>query len=128
MKLFVEGRYYETINAWDKAANNYQALHGFFPDNLDYGLRLLEARISSGNGKEALPLVAELRRLPPPAPDDPRIDVEEAGAAEIVSDYKRVLAAATRAAEKGEAQKSRILVARARLLQGGAYERARTAR
>src|SRR5439155_22548453 len=121
MRLFVEGRYYETINSWDKAGDIYLALYGFFPDNLDYGLRLLAARINAGNGREGLRLVDELRRLPRPAPDEPRIDVEEASAAEIMADYKRVLAAAARAAAKGAAQGSRILVARAKLLEGRAY-------
>jgi tetratricopeptide (TPR) repeat protein len=119
--MFVEGRYYETINSWDKAADIYHSLYIMFPDNLDYGLRLLNARRSTGSGREALRLTDELRRLPPPAPDDPRIDVEEAGAAEIVGDYKRELAAAARAATTGAAQGSRILLARARLLEGHAY-------
>lgn len=121
MRLFVEGRYYETINSWDKAGDIYHALYGFFPDNLDYGLRLVAARINSGNGREALRTLEDLRRLPPPAPDDPRLDVEEAGAAELISDYKRELAAAIRASAKGKAQGSRILVARAKLLEGRAY-------
>ena len=121
MRLFVEGRYYETINSWDKAGDIYHALYGFFPDNLDYGLRLVAARINTGNGREALRILEELRRLPPPAPVDPRLDIEEAGAAEIISDYKRELAAATRAVEKGKARGSRLLVARAKLLEGRAY-------
>src|SRR5262249_25506037 len=29
-RLFVEGRYYETVNSWEKAAGIYQALFGFF--------------------------------------------------------------------------------------------------
>jgi serine/threonine protein kinase/tetratricopeptide (TPR) repeat protein/TolB-like protein len=121
MRLFVEGRYYETTNSWDKAGNIYHALYGFFPDNLDYGLRLVAARSNAGSGREALRLVDELRRLPAPDGDDPRIDVEEASAAEIIGEYQRELAAAARAAEKGTAQRSRILVARAKLLEGRAY-------
>ena len=39
-------------------------LFSFFPDDLDYGLRLAEAQISAGHGKEALNSLAELRKLP----------------------------------------------------------------
>jgi tetratricopeptide (TPR) repeat protein len=80
-RLFVEGRYYETTNSWDKATNIYQALYGFFPDNLEYGLRLAAAQTSLGRGPDALKTLDELRRLPPPAPDDPLIDLEEGNAA-----------------------------------------------
>src|SRR6266542_6458012 len=108
-RLFVEGRYYETIYAWEKAAGIYQALFGFFPDSVDYGLRLAAAQSSMGKGQDALHTLDQLRRLPPPERDDARIDLEEFIAAKIVADYKRALAAAERASAKGQAQGARIL-------------------
>jgi tetratricopeptide (TPR) repeat protein len=119
-RLFVEGRYYETINSWEKAVSIYQALYGFFPDSLDYGLRLAAAQSAMGKGQDALHTLDEMRRLPPPERDDPRIDLEEYIAAKSVSDYKRALTAAERASAKGQAQGARILVARAKGLEGEA--------
>ena len=66
-RLFVEGRYYETESQWEKATNSYRALYGFFPDNLEYGLRLAAAQASSGRGREALQTLDGLRLLPKPA-------------------------------------------------------------
>jgi tetratricopeptide (TPR) repeat protein/TolB-like protein len=119
-RMVVEGSYYETVNAWDKATAIYRALYGFFPDTIDYGIRLASAQTSSAKAPDALKTLEELRRLPPPARDDPRIDVEEGNAAAATSDYKRVLAAAARAEMKGAAHGSRILVARAKILKGRA--------
>jgi serine/threonine protein kinase/tetratricopeptide (TPR) repeat protein len=119
-RLFVEGRYYETINSWEKAAGIYQALFGFFPDSLDYGVRLAAAQWHMGRGQDALRTLDELRRLPPPERDDARIDLEENIAAKTVSDYKRALAASERATAKGRAQGSRIMVARAMNEEGEA--------
>jgi tetratricopeptide (TPR) repeat protein len=39
-RLVIEGRYRETVGDWKKAAEIYKSLVAFFPDNLDYGLRL----------------------------------------------------------------------------------------
>jgi eukaryotic-like serine/threonine-protein kinase len=38
--LWIEGRYWELNRKWDKAVEIYRSLFSFFPDNLDYGLRL----------------------------------------------------------------------------------------
>src|SRR5262249_50091501 len=121
-RLFVEARYYEAEHAWDKAVDIHRALFGFFPDNVDYGLRLAGAQTSAGRAKDGLKTIDELRRLPQPASTDPRIDLEEAGAALRLSDYRRQLAAAQRAVAKGTTQGSGLLVARARLLEAGAYQ------
>src|SRR5262249_9417120 len=72
----------------------------------------------SGKAKEALATLDELRKLPPPAADDPRIDLEEANAASTISDFERQRGAAARAAQRGIANGSRILVARARGQEG----------
>jgi serine/threonine protein kinase/tetratricopeptide (TPR) repeat protein len=117
-RLFVEGQYHETTGSWDKAADSYRALFGFFPDSLDYGLRLAAAQTAGGKAKESLRTLDELRKLPPPAAGDPRIDLEEAYAAAAISDFERQRAAAARAAERGIANGSRILVGNARVQEG----------
>jgi TolB-like protein len=119
-RLAIEGSYQEMAHDWNEAAKIYKALWTVFPDNLDYGLHLAEVYSTGGKGKEALAVVAELRALPAPSRDDPRIDLAEVVAAASLSDFKRQQAAAERAATKGNAQGSRLLLARARLQEARA--------
>jgi eukaryotic-like serine/threonine-protein kinase len=116
-KLSIEARYYENSADWEKAVEIYRSLWTFFPDDLDYGLRLASAQVSAGKGQNALDTVRTLRQLPPPSRDDPRIDLAEATAAESLSDFKHDLAATARAHEKATRQGSRFLVAQALLQQ-----------
>jgi tetratricopeptide (TPR) repeat protein/tRNA A-37 threonylcarbamoyl transferase component Bud32 len=120
-RFLVEGRYRETTREWDKTIEVYRTLRSFFPDNLDYGLRLAAAQTSGGKGKDALATVEALRKLPPPASDDPRIDLAEATAAWELSDYRRQHAAAAKAIAKGSAQGARLLVASALMNEANAF-------
>src|SRR6266852_2182181 len=120
-RLSVEGRYRETVKEWEKAIEVYRTLFGFFPDNLEYGLRLSSVQTSSGKAKDAFVTIEALRKFPVPAADYPRIDLAEATAATSLSDFKRVDAASDQAAKKAAAQGARLLVARARLVQGNAF-------
>ena len=119
-RLVIQGRYYEATKNWPKAIEVYRTLWNFSPDDLNYGLRLAYAQISSSNAKDALVTIDALRKLPPPASDDPRIDLAEDLAARGLSDFKRELAAATKAEEKGNAEGARLLVAQAKLAEGRA--------
>jgi len=121
-RLSVEGRYRETTQDWDKATEIYRTLFNFFPDNLDYGLRVASVATSAGKGKEALVAVEALRKLAAPARDDPRIDLAEAAAARSLSANKQAQAAAAKAAVKGGELGSRLLVARARFEEGSALQ------
>jgi tetratricopeptide (TPR) repeat protein len=119
-RLAIEGSYHEMAHQWTDAAKIYRALWTVFPDKIEYGLRLAEVFAAGGVGKDALGVVDQLRLLPAPARDDPRIDLAEAVAAGSLSDFKRQQAAAQRAAAKGQAQGARLLLARARLLESRA--------
>ena len=79
--LSVEARYYVTARDWDRATDLYRTLFGFFPDNLDYGLRLTEAQVEAGKLDDSQATIQALRKLPPPSGEDPRIDLQEATAA-----------------------------------------------
>ena len=114
-RLLVEGRYRETMRSWDEAISIYRGLFGFFPDNLEYGLLLAQAERRSSKGKETLATVEALHRLPTPAGEDPRIDLEEAAAAEILGDHRREQEAAGRALSRAEALGARNIAARARM-------------
>jgi serine/threonine protein kinase/tetratricopeptide (TPR) repeat protein len=120
-RLAIEGRYYETTRNWPKAIEVYKTLWNFEPDNLDYGLRLAQVQTFGSQAKDALATVDTLRTLPSPAADDPRIDLAEEAAARGQSDFKREVAAAQHATEKGQKLGARLLVARAQLAQGRAY-------
>jgi serine/threonine protein kinase/tetratricopeptide (TPR) repeat protein len=119
--LSIEGRYYEATKNWPKAVEVYRTLWTFAPDDLDYGLRLVQAQTSGSLTKDALTTVQALRNLPAPASEDPRIDLAEVVAAHGQSDFKRELAAALRATEKGQKLGARLLLARAQLAQARAY-------
>jgi eukaryotic-like serine/threonine-protein kinase len=119
-RLAVEGQYRETVREWDKAVEIYRTLWGFFPDNLEYGLRLAASQLSSGNRKESLSTAESLRARPGPASGDPRIDLARAQAAGSLSDYKSEQAAAENARRKADAAGARLLAAEARVLEGDA--------
>ena len=121
--LLVEGRAREAALEWRQAAEVYRTLFGFFPDNLDYGLRLADAQTSAGDAKDSLATIEKLRTFPAPDRDSPRIDVAEARAAGALSDFKRQQAMAARAAAKGSERGSNLLVAGAKLIEGSALAR-----
>jgi serine/threonine protein kinase/tetratricopeptide (TPR) repeat protein len=116
-RLLVEARYREVNHERDKAIELYRTLFTSFPDNLDYGLRLTTAQWRAGKGKDAMATVDALRKLPPPAGRDPRIDLEEADSAESLGDFKPALAAAARSVERANALGAPLLAAAAQLEQ-----------
>lgn len=123
-QLLIEGLYHELSNDWDKAMSLYHSLRVFFPTNLEIGLRLAMAQAHAGRGKLAQATLEAMRKLPPPACDDPRIDMSEALAADSLSDFVQKLKAANRVSAKASALKTRvgrILLARARLLEAEAH-------
>src|SRR5688572_4610383 len=118
-RLLVEGTYREMSSAWKEAIAIWQTLATFFPDDVEHVLRLANAQISSGAAKDGLATIERFRKRFP-AMTDPRLDLAEANAAETLSDFKRMQTAASTAAAAGEKLGARLLVASARLRQGGA--------
>ena len=110
-KLVVEGRYRYISHEYAKAIEVYRALFATFPDNHDYGRRIATMQTRAGKAHEALATVDSLRKLPPPASDDPRIDIVEAEAWMVLGDPKHEEQPLARAAEKARAQGSRELLA-----------------
>ena len=114
-QLSIEGRYRELTWDWPKAVEIYRALTQFYPDNLEYGLRLAEVLSKAGRTQDSLLAIAALRRLPNPISDDPRIDLQEASTFDRAGDYQRLQTASANAAAKAQKRGSRILLAEARL-------------
>ena len=121
-RLLIEARYRETSKEWDNAAASYRTLFGFFPDNIEYGLLLSKAQISGGKGKDALETVDSLRKLPPPAGEDARIDLAASDAWQSLGEFKQGENLAAQAAAKARAQNTKLLLARALYEQGSAFE------
>jgi eukaryotic-like serine/threonine-protein kinase len=113
-KLLVEGRYRDIDHQYGKAIDVYRTLFMQFPDNIDYGLKLASVQVRGGQAHDAMETIESLRKLPAPASEDPRIDLEESEAGYALSDYKQQEQALSRAAEKAKANGSRLILARAR--------------
>jgi tetratricopeptide (TPR) repeat protein len=115
--LWIEGQYHRIVQEWTKDAEIYGTLFNFFPDNIDYGLRFAKAQVEAGHLDEGLATLQALRKLPFPAGADPRIDLEESNHAHSAADFKREVAAAIRAQQKGESLGARLIIAEALYLQ-----------
>jgi tetratricopeptide (TPR) repeat protein/tRNA A-37 threonylcarbamoyl transferase component Bud32 len=117
-RLAVEGAHYRAARDFERAIAAFQELATRYPDDLEAGLRLASVQVAAGRGRDALAALDGLRRLPPPAGSDPRIELGAADAAESVSDFSAARDAARRAAELAQASESRSLLAEARLKEG----------
>jgi len=122
-KLAIEGRLYRASKQWDKASETYRSLWTFFPDEIEYGLLLVNSLTYGGRASEAADAIAALRQLPPPAGGDPRIDLAEARNAWRLTDAVSQLRAARTAEAKGRSSGQLLVVAEALISVGGALER-----
>jgi len=138
-RLAIEGQLRSTTGEHDRAIECYQTLLNLVADNLEYGLWLVAAQTDARKGRDALATIEVLRRLPPSAGADPRIDLLEANAASSLDDYAHMRAAADRVVASAQRGASTQLIAHAQLVRGralfalndpgqaiAAYEAART--
>ncbi|HEX6863008.1 MAG TPA: tetratricopeptide repeat protein, partial [Thermoanaerobaculia bacterium] len=117
-RLAIEARYREAKKQWDEAIEIYESLWTFYPDNLEYGLRLANAQTVGGLTRKSLETIAVLRRLPSPAGEDPRIDLAEATNYKRMSDFKNLRRTAELALEKGRRLGGSQVVAQALVYKG----------
>ncbi|HEX5716969.1 MAG TPA: tetratricopeptide repeat protein, partial [Thermoanaerobaculia bacterium] len=122
-RLAIEARLHVASREWDRASEVYRSLWTFYPDDLEYGLQLAAALSEAGRGAEALATVAELRRLPEPEREDPRIDLAEAIAAQRLGDLATLQRAAAAAVEKARRTGADLVQAQALVEQGEALVR-----
>ena len=116
-RLVIEARLAEAQREWNKASEIYRSLWTFFPDEIEYGLLLATSLHEASRDSDALEAVQVLRRLPPPAGDDPRIDLAEAQAAGSLGDSDLARQAVERALAKGRKSGERLVVAEALMSQ-----------
>jgi len=122
-RLRIEGRLREAAREWPKAIEIYRALWQFFPDNVDYGLRLAAAQTSGGQGKDALDTVAQMRKFASASGGDPRVDLAESKAYDALGSFQQSLETAQAAERIGQANGARLVVAQAKLSEGWTLER-----
>lgn len=121
--LSVEGRYREFAHDFPGAIEIYRTLWNFFPDNLDYALRLAASQNKAGHPKDSLDTIGQMRALPKPASDDARIDMAEAWAQNAAGNFSAFQKAAATAEAKAEKAGSRMLQAQATAAEGFAWDR-----
>lgn len=115
-RLQIEARHYRAHLEKSRALETLRMLHEFFPDNVEHGIELA----SEQTREEALATLARLRKLPPPAGEDPRIDITEYHVGAVTEDR---IKAVRRAAATGRARGARLTVGTARNLEGwGAWD------
>ena len=119
-QLSIEGRFEEFSRNLGQAGETYKALVNFFPDNIEYALRLAGVQTSSGRGKDALSTVAAIRTANSQATDDPRLDLAEANAWDRTGEYQKFYDAAQRGAARARVMGARLLVAQALVMEGNA--------
>jgi eukaryotic-like serine/threonine-protein kinase len=118
-RLTIEAQAHAQNERHAQAAEIYQALWRFYPDNADYAIRAASSLVDAGRAKEAIAIVDGLKKTS----DDPRVDLVESNVAEAVSDYPRARTAALRALQKAEARGLRLVAARAKYEEGYALLR-----
>ena len=116
-RLIIEGRFRAASHQWPRAVEVYRSLWSLFPDDLEHGLRLADAQIAAGQGKDARATLAALRKLPAPASGDPRIELTAALVSESLSDFRAEREEAARAAALAQSRGASLVVARARLAE-----------
>ncbi len=119
-RLATQARFHQVSKAWGKASQTYRALWTFYPDDVEYGLQLAECLLMGGHGQEAATTLASLRRLPPPAGEDPRIDLLEARNSRRLYDFATQQRVAEAAEKKGRRSGNWLIVSQARIYQGDA--------
>jgi len=121
-RLELEGQYHEMNKEWPQAADVYLRLHQSYPDELDYGLEVVRTQYAMGTITEAVATLSALRKSASPERDDPRIDLADARIAGELANYKREKTLAETAARKSERARARLLLARAKLVEGYASD------
>jgi serine/threonine protein kinase/tetratricopeptide (TPR) repeat protein len=122
-RLSVTAYQHLITHEWQKAIADYQTLFDFFPDNLDYGLRLAEAQWRGPSPRRALDTLDSLRQLAPPEGNDPRIDLARTQALSALGEHQLVVTTAETAKRRARARGADLVAAAAAQLEAMAWMR-----
>ena len=117
-RLLIEGRYWETAGEPAKAAEIYQRLFAEYPDEAEYGFRLLRAQWHAGDASAMRRTLEALQRDGPGVRQDPRIFESKARLALARGDRAGALAAAQALTARGRAQGVVALVFEGMMFEG----------
>ncbi|MGA7892872.1 MAG: toll/interleukin-1 receptor domain-containing protein [Candidatus Sulfotelmatobacter sp.] len=107
----IKARAAEINSKWGDAATLYDSLVDYFPEQIDYGLKLASVRTAGSEPAKALDEIRELKKLPPPLGQDPRISIEESKAYEGMSDHRKASHAAESAVQRAQDKDAHLLIA-----------------
>ncbi len=111
-RLPIEARARALAGDSKSAIDSYRELWRLFPDNLDYGLALVDAQTAAARRRRRSPRSRSLRKLPPPWGDDPRVDLADATANASLGNFAAAHATAMTAAQKAAERGAALLVGR----------------
>ncbi len=122
-QLAIETRLLRATGKWQEARDLAFSLSNYHPENLRYGLWAVEALLSVGETAEAVMRIDQLRALPEPARNDPRIDLWAARTAQAAARFRDQIARAQSAFDRGREIDASLLMAEARLVEAVARVR-----
>ncbi len=117
-RLSNEALVHELASEWDKAAEIERSLFTFFPDDIEYGLRLVNALLRAGKTADARSTLDGLRGLATATSDRVRVALVEARTWRYLDEPQRCVAAAKEAAQGAETIHSPDLRAQALQIEG----------
>jgi len=115
-QMLVAREAYELLGQTEEAREQARRLFALHPDNVDDGIALAQLQTP----EDAVATLATLRKLPPPAGDDPRLDVVEGRAELDRQAAPRALELARHAATVAQTRNATATLAEARQLEGEA--------
>ncbi len=116
-KGLATGRFYEMTRDWDKATQQYAQLWTLYGDDPEYGLLLARSQASGGKAQAALTTLQQVKQKSLAPGLAARVDLATADAQDSLGNHQEQLVAANAAAEKAQALKANLLLARARIQQ-----------
>ena len=122
-QLSIEATYFEMAQDRPRAIDKLHTLTAFFPDDLNYGIRLATVQLKADQNDAALATLARLRKLPSPLGTNPRLDILEAQIHGAAGDFKQANALAETAVRKGKSIGAQLIVAQALLVEASNLER-----
>jgi tetratricopeptide (TPR) repeat protein len=132
-RLQVQGTVWMLTGENDKALEAYQTLWEFYPDEVEIGLKLAQQQLNLKKEKEFRETIKQLRKLPSPDNQHPRIDIYEAHLAYMHNDLPGFRSALERAARRADSRGAKLMAAAARMelaflyVEAGETELARNA-
>jgi tetratricopeptide (TPR) repeat protein len=77
MRLVANAHFHDSVEDYVHALEDYRTLFQLYPDSYGYGFRLGGLQLRTRDDDAARTTLAALRKLPPPAGDDPELDIME---------------------------------------------------